>query len=107
MFSFGLKTHGIPTVFQTHRKTVLNHQGWVHLPSKDLAMETALCCVNMEGIPNEIMPEAFGSMVMEHCTEAVDTGSLAEQLCAIVLFYSDAHFTPWILIILTSNQIIP
>lgn len=29
-----------------------------------------------------------------HSTEPVDTRSLANQLCVIVLFYSDTHFTP-------------
>lgn len=75
-------TQCIPTVFQTHRKTVLNHLGWVLLPSKDLTMETALHRVNGKGIPNDIMPEAFGSIVMfatnmdatiEHCTKAFNT----------------------------------
>lgn len=51
-------------VFQTHRKTVLGHLGWVYLPSIDLAVKTALHCVNGEGIPNDIMLEAFGSMAM-------------------------------------------
>ena len=63
---------------QKHRKTILNHLDWVRLPSKDLAVETALHRVmgNGEGIPNDIMPEAFGSTVMfatiEYCTEAVE-----------------------------------
>lgn len=65
-------------VFQTHRKTVLNHLGWLYLPSIDLAVKTALRRVNGEGIPNDIMLEAFGSMAMfatntkatiEDCTE--------------------------------------
>lgn len=52
----------------------------------------------MEGIPNDIMPEAFGSVVMfttnmeatmEYRTEAVDTGSLAEKLCAIVFLWRE------------------
>lgn len=59
VFLWPLNTTGIPTVFQTHRKTVLNHLGWVHLPSKGLAVETAPRRVNGEGIPNDIMLEDF------------------------------------------------
>lgn len=48
-----------------------------------------LGCANGEGIPDDIMPEDFGSIVMfatnmaatmEYCTEAVDTRSRAEWL---------------------------
>lgn len=78
-------------VFQTHRKTVLSHLGWVYLPSIDLAVKTALHRVNGEGIPNDITLEAFGSMAMfatnmkatiEDCTEGFGPDNYREVTAA-------------------------